>query len=146
MLPRKYLKIFSLLLLTSSIIGCATPQETIVVRNKYIDQNIQIQPKPKPVEMIDLKFYAVTEDTLDQFLQKFEKENGDIVFFAISVPGYENLSLNVAELRRYIEQQKSLIVYYENNIKSNQEASREVTEEVVQKGTLRKIKETLGID
>lgn len=146
MLPKKYLKIFSLLLLTSSIIGCATPQETIVVRNKYIDQNIQVQPKPKPVEMIDLKFYAVTEDTLDQFLQKFEKENGDIVFFAISVPGYENLSLNVAELRRYIEQQKSLIVYYENNIKSNQEASREVTEEVVQKGTLRKIKETLGID
>ena len=59
--------------------------------------------------------------------------------------GYENLSLNVAELRRYIEQQKSLIVYYENNIKSNEEASREETEEVVQKGTLTKLKEALGI-
>lgn len=142
---RKYLKTSSLLLLTTSLIGCAGLQETVVVRNKYIEQNIQIQSRPKPVDLIDIEFYAVTEKNLSEFLETFEKKNGDIVFFAISVNGYENLSLNVAELRRYIEQQKSLIVYYENNIKSNEEASREETEEVVQKGTLTKLKEALGI-
>jgi hypothetical protein len=35
---------------------------------------------------------------------------------AISVPHYENMSLNLSELRRYIEQQQSIILYYENSI------------------------------
>jgi hypothetical protein len=33
---------------------------------------------------------------------------------AFSVKDYENLSLNIAELRRYIGQQKEIIIYYEN--------------------------------
>jgi hypothetical protein len=33
------------------------------------------------------------------------------------VPDYENLSLNMAEIKRYIEQQTILIGYYEDSIK-----------------------------
>jgi len=36
---------------------------------------------------------------------------------AISVRGYENISLNLADLRRYILQQKEIIVYYEDSVK-----------------------------
>ena len=32
----------------------------------------------------------------------------------VSVQGYENISMNIQDLRRYILQQKSIIVYYEN--------------------------------
>jgi hypothetical protein len=39
----------------------------------------------------------------------------------MTIKGYENLSLNVAELRRYINQQKSLIVYYEDSVKPKEE-------------------------
>ncbi len=39
-----------------------------------------------------------------------------MVYFALSVPDYENLSLNMGELKRYIEQQKTIIVYYEQSI------------------------------
>jgi len=39
------------------------------------------------------------------------------VFFALSVPDYENLSLNMAEILRFIEQQTSLLIYYEDSIK-----------------------------
>ena len=44
---------------------------------------------------------------MEEFLERFEEESGINVFFALSVPDYENMSLNVAELRRYINQQKS---------------------------------------
>jgi len=30
---------------------------------------------------------------------------------------YENLAINIADLRRYIEQQTEIIVYYENAVK-----------------------------
>jgi hypothetical protein len=34
---------------------------------------------------------------------------------------YENLALNVAELRRFIKQQTEIIVYYEDNLKTEPE-------------------------
>ena len=37
-------------------------------------------------------------------------------YIALSVKDYENLSLNFAELRRYIEQQKQIILYYEKAV------------------------------
>jgi hypothetical protein len=67
--------------------------------------------------MHDVEFYVVTEDNFDDFKERFLSTNGpDLVFFAISVVDYENLSLNVAEMKRYIDQQQELIVYYETSI------------------------------
>jgi hypothetical protein len=39
---------------------------------------------------------------------------------AISVRDYERLSLNVDELRRYILQQKEIIVYYEDSVRGEE--------------------------
>ena len=36
----------------------------------------------------------------------------EIVLFALSAKGYENLSLNVAEIIRYVKEQKNVIIYY----------------------------------
>ena len=66
--------------------------------------------------MIDVNWYTVTTDNIHEFEERFENANGDLVFFALSVPHYENLSLNLADIRRYIEQQKAIIVYYEQQI------------------------------
>jgi len=106
----KYLMIWSLLLLVS---GCATPT---VKEKEYIQQTIEQKERPRGVEMHDVKWYVVTPENIDEFLENFKQNTGDVVFFAISVPHYENLALNLAELRRYIEQQQSIIVYYENSI------------------------------
>ena len=72
--------------------------------------------------MTDVKWYTVTTDNIDEFEANFENSNGDLVFFAISVPHYENLSLNLADIRRFIEQQKAIIVYYEDQIRESQES------------------------
>jgi hypothetical protein len=34
----------------------------------------------------------------------------------MTVKGYENLSINLQELRRYILQQKQIILYYEKSV------------------------------
>lgn len=82
-----------------------------------------------------VKFYAVTPENMEEFLVRFEEESGTTVFFAMSVPDYENMSMNVAELRRYINQQKALIVYYEESIETMIKETPEDTEEIVQEGT-----------
>jgi len=118
----KTLRASLLLLLLSSTTACSLfssrkPEEVVITQVKYVERTIPTQPRPKPVSLYDIEFYAVTEENLDEFLDRFEKENGDVVFFAISVPDYENISLNMGELRRFIEQQKSIILYYEENVK-----------------------------
>ena len=77
--------------------------------------------------MTDVKWYTVTTDHIDEFEANFENSNGDLVFFAISVPHYENLSLNLADIRRFIEQQKAIIVYYEDQIRESQESINKTT-------------------
>ena len=39
-----------------------------------------------------------------------------MIFYAISVRSYENLALNMADIKRYIEQQSEIIVYYEEAV------------------------------
>lgn len=118
MLQNKYLKILSLLAAISILSGCGLfkPRVEYVTKVEYVEKKIDLQQRPKEIKLYPVYFHAVSEENIDEFLKDFEKENGDIVFFAISVIDYENLSLNVAELRRYIEQQKNLIVYYEKSI------------------------------
>jgi len=66
--------------------------------------------------MGDIYFYIVTEDTFDEFKERFVKEQGDFLFYAISVRDYETIALNMAELKRYIEQQQLIIIYYEKAV------------------------------
>tara|TARA_B100000795_G_scaffold234665_1_gene193932 strand:- start:453 stop:677 length:225 start_codon:yes stop_codon:yes gene_type:complete len=65
-----------------------------------------------------MKWWVVTEENFKKFKEEFQKENGDpLVAYVLSVKDYETLALNMAEIKRYIEQQKSIIVYYEKAIK-----------------------------
>lgn len=109
----KFLVISSLLLLSScSLLG---PSE-VVVQTEYVERTIPIQPRPKGIDTYPVKFFAVTEENFEEFKATFIDEYTDLVFFSLSVPDYENLSLNMAEIRRFIEQQTTLIVYYEDSI------------------------------
>jgi len=87
--------------------------------------NIPLVASPKGVQLNDVKIYVVTRENYEEFLADFEAKNGRTAYIAISVKDYENLSLNFAELRRYIEQQKEVIVYYEESIASQLEAAKE---------------------
>jgi len=115
-----YLTVSSLLLLTLLLSSCGylrKPEKEIVVQTVEVQKIIPIQPQPKPVDMIDVKFYVVTEENYEEFKEKFMKTNNDYVFYVVSVHDYENLAFNMAELYRYITQQKEIMIYYEKAVK-----------------------------
>jgi len=122
----KFLKILNLILLSLIISGCSIfkspkPIETIVTKTVIQKQNVPIMNRPKPIVLNPVEFYVVTEENLEEFIERFKGGNGEFVIVAMSIPSYENLSLNVADLRRYINQQKSIIVYYEDSVKPKDE-------------------------
>ena len=115
---KKSLVLFLLLpiLLLSS--GCSLwPNlKEIKVQTVEVKRTIPLQNSPRPVDMNNMHFWIVTEQNFEEFKTKFTKKNGDFLFYSISVRDYENLALNMAEIKRYIEQQKEIIIYYEDAI------------------------------
>ena len=129
---KKYLILWSLSLLLLLSSGCSLlPREKeIIVQTVEVEKQIPLQLQPKPLQFNDSYWHVVTEANFDEFIEKFKKEHGEAwVFYAVSVRSYESMALNLAELKRYIEQQKQIIIYYEEAIKPKQ-PSVEVSEEV----------------
>ena len=111
--------ISSLLLATLLLSSCSSfyKEPEIKVVTKIEKTTVPVVPMPKPVQMNDIKIYVVSpEENFEEFKKEFEAKNGGDAYIAISIKDYENLSKNFAELRRYIEQQKAIILYYENAV------------------------------
>lgn len=92
------------------------PEPKIVTVTNTVKTTVPTVAHPKQVQLNDVKIYVVSKENYDEFVKEFESKNGGDAYIAISVKDYENLALNFAELRRYIEQQKQIIVYYENAV------------------------------
>ena len=115
---KNYLKVLSLLLLCLVISSCSSwPKlKQIEIKTVQVERVIPTQNRPRPLNMNDIKFYVVTSDNFEDFKKRYEKDNGTFLFYALSVRDYETLAINMAEIKRYIEQQKQIIIYYEKAV------------------------------
>ena len=77
---------------------------------------VPLVARPKPLQLNDTRVFVVTKDNYDEFKKEFTEIYGDFAFVALSMKDYENLVLNVADIKRYLEQQKERIVYYEKAV------------------------------
>ena len=113
------LSLIPFLLLTS---GCSTWEglKSVEIKTVEVERSIPTQNHPRAVSMGDVHFYIVTEENFAEFKEQFMKENGELVGYVLSVRDYETLALNMAELKRYIEQQQVIIIYYEKAVASKQ--------------------------
>ena len=67
---------------------------------------------PRAIDLKEPHWYVVSDKNLEEFLERLKKEEGRIVFFAMSVPDYELMAYNMQEIKRYINEMKEVVVYY----------------------------------
>ena len=88
------------------------PEPEVQIITKPVDKTI-VQPiMPREIDLKEPYWYVVSKANIDDFLVKVEKEQGQLVFFAMSVPDYELMAYNMQELKRYINEMQEIIVYY----------------------------------
>lgn len=114
------------LILVLLLIGCASERikpsvDTIKVEGRI--KTIPITPPDNPNSVVwkEFKWTILTPEIMEDLLIKHKKgeiEESDMVFYGISTKGYENLSVNMSEIIRYIEQQKAVIMYYKDTVPS----------------------------
>ena len=99
--------------------GCSrTPEPEIKTVTQVQRITVPVVARPKPIDLVDVRVYVVNKDNLEQFVTDFTAEHGEFAVVALSIDSYENLALNIADLRRYINQQTDIIVYYEDSMKA----------------------------
>ena len=87
-------------------------KQSVEIIAKPIQRTI-VQPiLPREIDLKDPYWYVVSDKNLEEFLARVEKDQGQVVFLAMSVPDYELMAYNMQELKRYINELKEVVVYY----------------------------------
>lgn len=135
--------------LTLVINACSLlPQPPRVVEIKTVEVRIPIQHPvyPRPIDMKEPRWYVVSKKNLDSFIEKVEKEAGQLVFMAMTPGDYELMAYNLQEIKRYVKETKEVIVYYRTVISDDVETEVQESEAPDKESFLDKIKGAVSDD
>ena len=112
-----YLMPLLILLLVSSCSNFRAEKEIVTVE-KIIKSTIALATKPNPVIMKNADVIVITENNLDEVIQKVKAlQGGQFVVYGLDLKSFENLAINMEQIKRYIEQQNEVILYYEKAVR-----------------------------
>ena len=119
------------LLLLSLVSGCASNQvKPIVISAKPVDKPELILPKADRIQARDVEWIVITPDNYEEVFNQLAKDGKQVVLFAITSDGYENLALNMSDIRAYIQQQQAIIIAYEGYYLKSNSAIDEANQEI----------------
>lgn len=94
---------------------------TVVETPQIEAPTIRIVPRPDPIELRNADIVVVTEANLEQVIARVKQEQGDFVLYAMTAQSFESLALSFEQIKKFIEEQNAVIVYYENAVKPKDE-------------------------
>jgi hypothetical protein len=100
------------LILLTTVYSCSLIPKSVDVISKPIERSIAQPILPKGLDLKEPYWYVVSEKNIEEFMERVKKEEGRLVFVAMSIPDYELMSYNMQELKRYINELKEVVVYY----------------------------------
>ena len=92
------------------------PEKEIVTVETIVKPTIAIAQRPRPVEFDELKVKVITEANVQEVIQEMKTNQGQFLVYALDPVTFKNLAIGIEEIKRYIEQQNDIIVYYEKAV------------------------------
>ena len=103
-----------------------TPEKEIVTVPTVVDNikldtpTIQIVKRPNPITMKNSDIVVVTENNLQEVIERIKNTQGEFVLYAMTASSFEALALNFEQIKRFIEEQNQIILYYEKSVTPKQ--------------------------
>ena len=70
-------------------------------------------PLPNNIESVPVEWTVLNPELMQAYLDDLSEGNAPTnVWYALTTKGYENLSINMAEVKRYLRQVISIVKYY----------------------------------
>ena len=67
---------------------------------------------PREIDLKEVMWLTITPENYEEQFAIIEKQEGELVFLAMTIPDYETMAYNMQELKRYITELKDVVVYY----------------------------------
>ena len=79
-------------------------------------------PLPRELALVDVDFEILTPEIMEQYLKDIEEGNAPRkAYYALTSKEYENLSMNMAEFKRYLKNILAINKYYRDLDKDDEE-------------------------
>jgi len=73
-------------------------------------------PLPEVLSPSEIKWKVLNPETMRTYIKDYDKGDAPAVaYYSLTSQGYENLSNNIADIKRYIRQSLTIIEYYRDN-------------------------------
>lgn len=70
-------------------------------------------PLPLEVQMVDIDWEILTPEIMNEYLEDYENGSAPaIAYYSLTSKEYENLSMNMAEIKRYLRDTLSIVKFY----------------------------------
>ena len=108
--------IIAVIIAASMLQGCALlgwkALEGIEIKKKAVDRTPLNLADPQPLKPTAPQWRVITPENQAQVFAELKSKNIDLVLFALTDDGYEELSVDIAQIRALIAQQRDIIVKY----------------------------------
>jgi hypothetical protein len=111
---------FGLVLLLSGCLG--NNPEPIQISAKPLDKPQLNLPPVDELRLRTVDWIVINRENLEEKLAELETAGVPIGLYVLTGEGYENLGLNISDIRALIQQQQEIIVAYENYYKASEAA------------------------
>jgi len=114
----RHLQILTIGLLSINLSGCASlklfgPREKpITVSTVPLEKTPLALPDPAPLRTKPIEWVIITPDNADAVWRRIAENDDDVVVFALTADGYQQLAVTIAELRNLIATQRVIIQKY----------------------------------
>lgn len=108
----RFMGILSILVISSCSLLPTAPKP-IQVKTIAEMPNIYDPPLPLELQLVDIDWTIFTPELMEKYLADIE--NGDAprqAFYSLTTKEYENLSMNMADQKRYLKEILSIVKYY----------------------------------
>lgn len=93
-----------------SMMPSAKPVEVVTIAEPV---PLYHPPLPLEVGLVDIDWEILTPDLMKEYLEDYENGSAPaIAYYSLTSKEYENLSMNMAEIKRYLRDTLSIVKYY----------------------------------
>lgn len=112
------------LILITLLAGCSQIKERLMIKPKIVERPALVLQETRPVTSKPVDFIIITKENVEEVFKDLEESGEDMVFFALTEQGYKALSLNVADMRRFVIQQNAVLKAYKDYYETKEEKTK----------------------
>jgi|AntDeeMinimDraft_6_1070357.scaffolds.fasta_scaffold03497_4 hypothetical protein len=129
----KATNVLVLVLVATLLSGCSIFTKKVDASFTPIAKPELVLPDADEVRMREIEWFIITEDNYEEVFAELQESGNVVVLLGLTSKGYENLSLNLSDIRTFVQQQQAIIKaykgYYVESDKAMDKANEQLTQE-----------------